>query len=144
MVLYQKLGVNCGLAECRLGIEIQLTLNYPPKSKKVYSIFSKIAGLGSAHKIFRYCCWQFIMYQYFQICNRKKSQKTVKTVKSKIKKRKTSVTKWMNMHNMQHLQCKIKPPLQQYKLNARVVLNVLKRGKSVILFACYGFISNIT
>jgi len=37
-----------------LGIEIQLTLNYPPKSKKVYSIFSKIAGLGSAHKIFRY------------------------------------------------------------------------------------------
>ncbi|WP_419568156.1 hypothetical protein, partial [Ruminococcus sp.] len=26
----------------------------PPKSKKVYSIFSKIAGLGSAHKIFRY------------------------------------------------------------------------------------------
>ena len=84
------------------------------------------------------------MYYFFQICNRKKSQKTVKTVKSKIKKRKTSVTKWMNMHNMQHLQCKIKPPLQQYKLNARVVLNVLKRGKSVILFACYGFISNIT
>jgi len=36
-----------------LGIEIQLTLNYPPKHKKVYSIFSKIAGLGSAHKIFR-------------------------------------------------------------------------------------------
>gem|GEM_PF-4103936 len=31
-----------------------LTLNYPPKSKKVYSIFSKIAGLGSAIKIFRY------------------------------------------------------------------------------------------
>ncbi|WP_302187205.1 hypothetical protein, partial [uncultured Ruminococcus sp.] len=28
--------------------------NYPPKSKKVYSIFSKIAGWGSAHKIFRY------------------------------------------------------------------------------------------
>lgn len=76
--------------------------------------------------------------------NRKKPRKTVKTVESKIKKRKTSATKWMNMHNMQHLQCKIKPPLQQYKLNARVVLNVLKRGKSVILFACYGFISNIT
>jgi len=29
-------------------------LNYPPKNKKVYSIFLKIAGLGSAHKIFRY------------------------------------------------------------------------------------------
>ncbi|WP_302493732.1 hypothetical protein, partial [uncultured Ruminococcus sp.] len=25
-----------------------------PKNKKVYSIFSKIAGLGSTHKIFRY------------------------------------------------------------------------------------------
>ena len=49
-----KVGVNYGLAECRSGIEIQLTLNYQQKNKKVYSIFSKIAGLGSAHKIFRY------------------------------------------------------------------------------------------
>jgi len=47
-------GVNYGLAEYRSDIEIQLTLNYPPKSKKVYSIFSKIAGLGSAYKIFQY------------------------------------------------------------------------------------------
>jgi len=46
--------INYGLAGCRSGIEIRLTLNYPPKNKKVYSIFSKIAGLGSAHKIFRY------------------------------------------------------------------------------------------
>ncbi|WP_418615798.1 hypothetical protein [Ruminococcus sp.] len=37
-----------------VGHLIQLTLNYPPKNKKVYSIFSKIAGLGSAHKIFQY------------------------------------------------------------------------------------------
>ena len=49
-----KIFNNYGLGECRSGIEIQLTLNYPPESKKVYSIFSKIAGLGNAHKIFRY------------------------------------------------------------------------------------------
>ena len=53
-LFFIKIEINYGLAECRSGIEIQLTLNYPPKSKKVYSIFSKIAGLGSAHKIFRY------------------------------------------------------------------------------------------
>ena len=29
-------------------------LNYQQKNKKVYSIFSKIAGLGSAHNIFLY------------------------------------------------------------------------------------------
>jgi hypothetical protein len=45
-----EIKINYGLAVCRSGIEIYLTLNYPPKSKKVYSIFSKIAGLGSAHK----------------------------------------------------------------------------------------------
>ena len=49
-LFFIKMEINYGLAECRSGIEIQLTLNYPPKSKKVYSIFSKIAGLGSAHK----------------------------------------------------------------------------------------------
>jgi hypothetical protein len=49
-LFFIKIEINYGLAECRSGIEIQLTLNYPPKSKKVYSIFSKIAGLGSAHK----------------------------------------------------------------------------------------------
>ena len=53
-LFFIKIEINYGLAECRSGIEIQLTLNYPPKSKKVYSIFSKIAGLGSAHKIFWY------------------------------------------------------------------------------------------
>jgi len=52
--IFVKMLVNYGLAEYRSGIEIQLTLNYPPKSKKVYSIFSKIAGLGSAHNIFLY------------------------------------------------------------------------------------------
>jgi len=46
--------INYGLAECRSCIEIQLTLNYHPKNKKVYSIFSKIAGMGSAHNIFQY------------------------------------------------------------------------------------------
>ena len=53
-LFFIKIEINYGLAECRSGIEIQLTLNYPPKSKKVYSIFSKIAGLGSAHNIFLY------------------------------------------------------------------------------------------
>ena len=42
--------LNIGFAEYRSGIEILLTLNSPLKNKKVYSIFSKIAGLGSAHK----------------------------------------------------------------------------------------------
>jgi len=51
---YGCFSKNYGLAECQSGIEIQLTLNYQQKNKKVYSIFSKIAGLGSANKIFRY------------------------------------------------------------------------------------------
>ena len=53
-LFFIKIEINYGLAEYRSGIEIQLTLNYQQKNKKVYSIFSKIAGLGSAHKIFRY------------------------------------------------------------------------------------------
>ena len=53
-LFFIKIEINYGLAECQSGIEIQLTLNYQQKNKKVYSIFSKIAGLGSAHKIFRY------------------------------------------------------------------------------------------
>ena len=53
-LFFIKIEINYGLAEYRSGIEIQLTLNYQQKNKKVYSIFSKIAGLGSAHKILRY------------------------------------------------------------------------------------------
>ncbi|WP_443711575.1 hypothetical protein, partial [Ruminococcus sp.] len=48
-----KVGVNYGLAECQSSIEIQLTLNYPPKSKKVYSIFQKLR-VGAAPIIFSY------------------------------------------------------------------------------------------
>ena len=55
MAFYRKIGINYGLAECLSGIEIQLTLNYPPKSKKsLLNFFKKLRVWAAPIKIFRY------------------------------------------------------------------------------------------